>query len=524
MTGAPLGLLERCHAYKDKKAKGLPADAGLFAYPVLMAADILAYDSDVVPVGEDQTQHIEVCRDLAGFNHEYGETFVLPKAKVLDTAARVPGIDGEKMSKSYNNTLEVFEEPKSLRKQIMRIVTDSRPMDQPKEPDTDHLFQLYSLFATTPSGRRWPRSATAASATGKSRRPWPTWPRASLPRPASAAGNWRPTQPASARSSPTAPPRPARKRRRSSGVPSGLRDPAAGVRQSDTRPASDRPAAVSFPTAGKPARCRLPTRRPAGDAVEVRGNRIAYSRRRQQPGRRLVWATATTMTALARKRRKTSTFGNRLSSDVPIVAEEDRQPVGSIDDPLQSPVYRQAKAMGNSRRTLRIPVASANGIRGRQADGIERRTRHHPSARSSCHGTLPGVGKSAVQFLGNRRIVQGHRDDVRRTISRSREITVSRSPSESCETASKPPQVPRLAAASSFSPFAAGRLRLRRLETMSLDGGLEEVEESFFKRAISAERAFSAPNSAIRPSSGAIASPIIARTSSSVNSRSMPFS
>ena len=93
-----------------------------------MAADILAYDSNVVPVGEDQIQHIEVCRDLAAsFNHEYGETFVMPKAKVLDQSARVPGTDGEKMSKSYNNTLEVFEEPKALRKQIMRIVTDSRP-------------------------------------------------------------------------------------------------------------------------------------------------------------------------------------------------------------------------------------------------------------------------------------------------------------------------------------------------------------------------------------------------------------
>jgi len=148
MTGAPLGLLERCHAYKDKKAKGLTADAGLFAYPVLMAADILIYDSDTVPVGDDQVQHIEVCRDLAAsFNHEFGETFVMPKAKLLDASARVPGVDGEKMSKSYGNTLEVFEDPKALRKQIMRIVTDSRPMDQPKEPDTDHLFQLYSLFA-----------------------------------------------------------------------------------------------------------------------------------------------------------------------------------------------------------------------------------------------------------------------------------------------------------------------------------------------------------------------------------------
>jgi tryptophanyl-tRNA synthetase len=148
MTGTPMGLLERCHAYKDKKAKGLTADAGLFAYPVLMAADILMYDSNTVPVGDDQVQHIEVCRDLAAaFNHEFGETFVLPKASLLDTSARVPGTDGEKMSKSYGNTLEVFEEPKALRKQIMRIVTDSRPMEQPKEPGTDHLFQLYSLFA-----------------------------------------------------------------------------------------------------------------------------------------------------------------------------------------------------------------------------------------------------------------------------------------------------------------------------------------------------------------------------------------
>ena len=148
MTGAPMGLLERCHAYKDKKAKGLAADAGLFTYPVLMAADILMYDSDVVPVGEDQVQHIEVCRDLAAsFNHLFGETFVMPKAKLLDNSARVPGTDGEKMSKSYGNTLEVFAEPKTLRKQIMRIVTDSRAMEDPKEPGTDHLYQLYWLFA-----------------------------------------------------------------------------------------------------------------------------------------------------------------------------------------------------------------------------------------------------------------------------------------------------------------------------------------------------------------------------------------
>jgi len=149
LTGAPMGLLERCVAYKDKVAKGLPADAGLFNYPVLQAADILAYDSDTVPVGADQVQHIEVCRDLAGsFNHQFGNVFVMPKAYVLDASARVPGTDGEKMSKSYNNTLAVFEDAKAQRKQIMRIVTDSRPMDQPKDPAGDVLYDLYSLVAT----------------------------------------------------------------------------------------------------------------------------------------------------------------------------------------------------------------------------------------------------------------------------------------------------------------------------------------------------------------------------------------
>jgi tryptophanyl-tRNA synthetase len=149
LSGAPMGLLERCVSYKDKKARGLRADAGLFNYPVLMAADILIYDSDIVPVGEDQVQHIEVARDLAGsFNHEFSETFVLPKEKILDHSARVPGIDGQKMSKSYGNTLAVFEDSKVLRKQIMRIVTDSRPPEQPKPPESDHLFELYSLFAS----------------------------------------------------------------------------------------------------------------------------------------------------------------------------------------------------------------------------------------------------------------------------------------------------------------------------------------------------------------------------------------
>jgi tryptophanyl-tRNA synthetase len=149
MSITPMGLLERCVSYKDKVGKGLAADAGLFTYPVLMAADILIYDSDVVPVGADQIQHIEVARDIAGsFNHLFGETFVLPKYKVLESSAKVPGTDGEKMSKSYSNTIEIFEEVKAARKKIMRIATDSRPMEQPK-PDfeNDHLYQLFSLFA-----------------------------------------------------------------------------------------------------------------------------------------------------------------------------------------------------------------------------------------------------------------------------------------------------------------------------------------------------------------------------------------
>ncbi|MFM8413311.1 MAG: tryptophan--tRNA ligase [Planctomycetota bacterium] len=148
MTVAPMGLLERCHAYKDKKTRGLPADAGLFTYPVLMAADILAYDATVVPVGEDQVQHIEVCRDLAGtFNHLYGDVFTLPKPRLVEGGAKVPGTDGQKMSKSYDNTIEVFEEPGALKKKVMRITTDSRPMEEPKDPAGDHLYELYSLFA-----------------------------------------------------------------------------------------------------------------------------------------------------------------------------------------------------------------------------------------------------------------------------------------------------------------------------------------------------------------------------------------
>lgn len=147
MSVTPMGLLERCVSYKDKAAKGIAADAGLFTYPVLMSADILIYDSEVVPVGADQIQHIEVARDVAGsFNHLFGETFVLPKYKVLEASAKVPGLDGEKMSKSYNNTIEIFEDPKQMRKKVMRIQTDTRPMEEPKEPEGDHLYQLYSLF------------------------------------------------------------------------------------------------------------------------------------------------------------------------------------------------------------------------------------------------------------------------------------------------------------------------------------------------------------------------------------------
>jgi tryptophanyl-tRNA synthetase len=149
MSGTPMGLLERCVSYKDKIGKGLPVVTGLFTYPVLQAADILAYDSDVVPVGEDQKQHIEVCRDIAAsFNHQYGEVFVLPKAQILDSSAKVPGTDGEKMSKSYDNFIEIFEPVASMKKKVMRIATDSRPMEDPKDPEGDHLFQLYSLFAS----------------------------------------------------------------------------------------------------------------------------------------------------------------------------------------------------------------------------------------------------------------------------------------------------------------------------------------------------------------------------------------
>lgn len=145
----PMGLLERCHSYKDKVAKGIAASHGLFAYPVLMAADILAVQSDLVPVGRDQKQHVEVTRDVAiKFNNLFGEVFRIPKEEIREDVAVVPGIDGQKMSKSYNNTIEIFGDPKETRARIMRIVTDSKGIADPKDPDTCKVFALYRLFAT----------------------------------------------------------------------------------------------------------------------------------------------------------------------------------------------------------------------------------------------------------------------------------------------------------------------------------------------------------------------------------------
>jgi tryptophanyl-tRNA synthetase len=148
MTMTQMSLLEKCHAYKDKKSKGFAADAGLFTYPVLMAADILLYDSDIVPVGVDQVQHVEVTRDLAQrFNSTYSEALTLPKSRVVESTAKVPGTDGEKMSKSYGNTIEIFEKPKKLRKKIMSIKTDSASLEDKKDPETCSVFDLYKLFA-----------------------------------------------------------------------------------------------------------------------------------------------------------------------------------------------------------------------------------------------------------------------------------------------------------------------------------------------------------------------------------------
>jgi tryptophanyl-tRNA synthetase len=145
----PMGLLERCHSYKDKIAKGISPNHGLFAYPVLMAADILLYQSNLVPVGKDQKQHIEVTRDIAiKFNNIYGETFVIPEGEISDEVATIPGIDGQKMSKSYDNAIEIFLDEKTLKKKVMSVTTDSTPVDQPKNPETCNLFQIFRHFAS----------------------------------------------------------------------------------------------------------------------------------------------------------------------------------------------------------------------------------------------------------------------------------------------------------------------------------------------------------------------------------------
>lgn len=142
------GLLERCHSYKDKIAKGFSPNNGLFSYPVLMASDILIYQSTTVPVGRDQKQHVEVTRDIAQrFNNTYGEIFTLPEPEIKENVAVIPGLDGQKMSKSYDNTIELFGAKKATQKKIMSIETDSTPLEDPKNPDTCNVFNLYKLFA-----------------------------------------------------------------------------------------------------------------------------------------------------------------------------------------------------------------------------------------------------------------------------------------------------------------------------------------------------------------------------------------
>jgi tryptophanyl-tRNA synthetase len=144
-----MGLLERAHSFKDKVDKGIEPSVGLFTYPVLMAADILIVRSHLVPVGKDQVQHLEMTRDMAGkFNRAYGDLFPLPQERLVKQGALVPGTNGQKMSKSYGNTIEIFAEGKPLKKVVMGIVTDSTPVEAPKDPDKDTVFALYSLFAT----------------------------------------------------------------------------------------------------------------------------------------------------------------------------------------------------------------------------------------------------------------------------------------------------------------------------------------------------------------------------------------
>ena len=149
-TVTPMGLLERCHSYKDKVANGISASHGLFAYPVLMAADILIYDADVVPVGRDQKQHVEVTRDIAiKMNEAFGEGLLkLPQPRIREETAAVPGLDGQKMSKSYDNTIQLFEEPGPLKKKIMGIKTDSTPVESPKPTEGSSILALYKLVAS----------------------------------------------------------------------------------------------------------------------------------------------------------------------------------------------------------------------------------------------------------------------------------------------------------------------------------------------------------------------------------------
>jgi tryptophanyl-tRNA synthetase len=151
----PMGLLERCHSYKDKIAHGITPNHGVFAYPVLMAADILIYDSNIVPVGRDQKQHVEVTRDIAiKFNETYGPTFILPEPKIREEVASVPGLDGQKMSKSYGNTIEIFGEEKALRKKIMGLVMDSRTPQEPKlDAEKNLAIQLLKLVADAATAR-----------------------------------------------------------------------------------------------------------------------------------------------------------------------------------------------------------------------------------------------------------------------------------------------------------------------------------------------------------------------------------
>ncbi|HXY61150.1 MAG TPA: tryptophan--tRNA ligase [Chthoniobacterales bacterium] len=148
-TVTPVSRLELAHSYKDKIARGMAANAGLFTYPVLMAADILIYDSDAVPVGKDQKQHIEITRDIAArVNESYGEVFRLPEPRINPQTETVPGLDGQKMSKSYGNNIDIFGDEKETRKRVMSIVTDSTPVEAPKDPDKSTIVQLYSLFAS----------------------------------------------------------------------------------------------------------------------------------------------------------------------------------------------------------------------------------------------------------------------------------------------------------------------------------------------------------------------------------------